>query len=41
MKAYFDQEVEMASPERLREIQFQKLRKILGTVNSSNPFYQK
>jgi phenylacetate-CoA ligase len=41
MKAYFDQEIEMASPERLRKIQFQKLKKILETVNSSNSFYQK
>jgi phenylacetate-CoA ligase len=40
MGLYFDPDVETSSTERLREIQFSKLRKILETVNRSNPFYK-
>jgi phenylacetate-CoA ligase len=41
MNPYFDPEVETASPDMLREIQFLKLKKLLEVVSSSNPFYQK
>jgi phenylacetate-CoA ligase len=41
MNPYFDPEVETASPERLREIQLRKLKKLLEVVSNSNPFYQK
>ncbi|MGD9031838.1 MAG: AMP-binding protein [Desulfobacteraceae bacterium] len=41
MAPYFDPEVETASPEKLREIQFRKLKKLLEVVSNSNPFYQK
>jgi phenylacetate-coenzyme A ligase PaaK-like adenylate-forming protein len=37
---YFDPEAETASPEKLREIQFRKLRKLLEVLFSHNPFYQ-
>jgi phenylacetate-CoA ligase len=40
MGLYFDPDVETSSTERLREIQFSKLRKIFETVNRSNPFYK-
>lgn len=40
MGAYFDPEVETASPERLREIQFLKLRENLEAINGGNSFYQ-
>ena len=38
---YFDPEVETAPLERLREIQFQKLKKVLEVVYKSNHFYQR
>jgi len=41
MGACFDPEVETASPDRLRDIQFQKLKNILETVVRSNAFYRK
>jgi phenylacetate-CoA ligase len=41
MRPYFDPDVETASPDMLREIQFRKLKKLLEVVSSSNPFYQK
>lgn len=40
MNPYFDPEAETASPEKLREIQFRKLKKLLEVVSSRNPFYQ-
>lgn len=41
MSPYFDPEVETASTEVLRKIQFRKLRKILEVTYRSNPFYQR
>lgn len=41
MSAYYDAEAETASPQRIQEIQFRKLRKILDWVSNSNPFYKR
>jgi phenylacetate-CoA ligase len=41
MRSYYDREAETASLEKLREIQFHKLRRILETVSKHNPFYQR
>jgi len=39
--AYFDPEVETAPSERLRGIQFRKLKKVLDVVCRCNRFYQR
>lgn len=41
MMSYFDPEIETAPLERLREVQFQKLKEVLKVVYKSNPFYQR
>ena len=41
MKTYFDPELETAPLGKLREIQFQKLKRVLEVVYQSNRFYQR